>query len=918
LTPTTTGTPPDLLLVAPDELPHLLSCDVGGLSDEEAARRLTETGPNVLTSAPGRSLVTEVLRQLTHPLALLLWLAAVLALATQGPTLGVAILGVIGLNAAFAVIQERHAEHAVAALAAYLPPQAMALRGGRRLVVEATQIVPGDLLVVEEGAAISADARIIQGAVEMDLSAVTGESVPVLRQARGRSTPRDGHRARAIDAEDVVLSGTTCTSGEALALVVQTGMATELGRIADLSSRTSPDASPLEEQVRRVAWLIAGVAVAVGLAFLPLGIAAGLTFTQASVFAIGLLVANVPEGLLPTITLALAVGVADLARRGGLVKRLSAVETLGSTDVICTDKTGTLTQNRMQVHSVWSGSARRTLEANGAVELARVLRSCSTADRQGHLGDPTELALLDAADRVCDPSRAPGQAALQLFHFDPRRRLMSVVVSGHGDVGTGRSVLTKGAPESVLERCVRMLEGDETTTLTPDVRRRLDQRLDELADQGLRLIACASREAPEEPHDREDAERDLTLLGFVALSDPLRDAVPGAVARAHDAGITVHVITGDNGATASAIARSAGIGAGADTPVVSGQQLQDLDDAALDRLLSDGREVVFARSSPEDKLRIATRLRAVGHVVAMTGDGVNDAPALRRADIGIAMGKSGTDVAREAATMVLTDDDFATIIRAVESGRRVYDNVRKFILYIFAHAVPEIVPFLIFALSGGAIPLGLTVVQILIIDLGTETLPALALGREAPEPGLMERPPRRRSEGIITRSMLLRAWGLLGLTSAVLVTAGYLWVLAAGGWSPGVDTSAGSAAHETWLTASTMTFAGIVACQVGTAMAARTDRVPLLRVGLFSNRLLLVGILFELMLTGLVIYVPVAQDLFGTRPLGLAQLAVLATFPVIVWGVDELYRAALRRRPAEASPGAPGGTARPAEAVHIS
>jgi magnesium-transporting ATPase (P-type) len=319
-------------------------------------------------------------------------------------------------------------------------------------------------------------------------------------------------------------------------------------------------------------------------------------------------------------------------------------------------------------------------------------------------------------------------------------------------------------------------------------------------------------------------------------------------------------------------------------------------------MLAHQHEIVFARSSPEDKLRIATRLQAAGHVVAMTGDGVNDAPALRHADIGVAMGRSGTDVAREAATMVLTDDDFATIIRAVESGRRVYDNVRKFILYIFAHAVPEVVPFLLFALSGGAIPLGLTVAQILMIDLGTETLPALALGREQAEPGIMERPPRARRESIITGQMLLRAWGVLGVVSAALVTGGYLWVLHRGGWSPGDDVSAGSPLHDVYVQATTMAFAGIVVCQIGTAMAARTDRVSLLRIGVLGNRLLLGGIAFELVVAAAAIYLPVAQTVLGTRPLGPTELLVLAFFPIVVWGADELYRWWLRRGAPEPAP----------------
>ena len=875
-----------------DPLPELLArlrTDGQGLAPEEAARRLDEVGPNLLSVSARTSVLSALVRQLVHPLALLLWLAAALALTTQGLTLGIAILAVIGLNAVFALAQERHAEHAVAALSAYLPQRAVVVRGGHHVQVDAREIVPGDLVVLEEGESICADARLVTGSVEVDLSAMNGESQPAARAAGG-----DGvDAARLVDARNVVLSGTTCISGEATAVVVHTGMDTELGRIAGLSTRTGHESSPLERQVRRVAWMIAAVAVGVGLAFLPLGMLAGLGFTDAAVFAIGLLVANVPEGLLPTITLALAVGVAELAKRGGLVKRLSAVETLGSTDVICTDKTGTLTQNRMHLHSVWDATARSAPDRPVAQALVQVLTGCTTADPDSGVGDPTELALLGAARHLGVAAR-PQELREATFHFDPRLRLMSVVVVG---ADGSRSALTKGAPEAVLARCTRVLtQAGTTVPLGEAMRTGLDRRLLELAGRGLRLLGCATRDLNGHPaRERDAVERDLTLVGFVALADPIRDAVPAAVTQAHEAGLRVHVITGDNGATAAAIARSAGIG-GDPVTVVAGTELDRMADDELDRLLARGEEIVFSRSSPEDKLRIAGRLQADGHVVAMTGDGVNDAPALRQADIGVAMGVSGTDVAREAATMVLTDDDFATIVRAIESGRRVYDNVRKFMLYIFAHAVPEIVPFLLFALSGGAIPLGLTVTQILLIDLGTETLPALALGCEAAEPGLMSRPPRRSHESLITKEMLVRAWGILGVVSALLVTSGFLGVLWTAGWHPGDATGAGSALHEDYLRATTMAFAGIVACQIGTAMAARTDRVSLLSIGVLGNRLLLAGILFEVALAAAVIYVPTAQELLGTRPLGVAEVAYLATFPLVVWGVDELYRA-LRRRP---------------------
>ncbi|WP_395695132.1 cation-translocating P-type ATPase [Nocardioides sp.] len=897
----TVGPGPDLLLRRLPDVLDGLRTGPEGLTTQEASVRLADAGPNELVARRGPSFLSQLVHQLVHPLALLLWLAAALSLATGAVTLGVAIVLVIALNAAFALVQERHAEHAVAALSSYLPLQGLVVRDGQRVRVEARTIVPGDVLVVEEGDAVCADAKVLSGAVEVDLSAVTGESVPVVRSADA------DHPAatRVVDAWDVLLSGTTCTSGEAVAVVVATGMRTELGRIAGLSGRTEQEPSPLELQVRRVAWLIAAVAVGVGLAFLPLGMLAGLSIAEAAIFAIGLLVANVPEGLLPTITLALAVGVADLARCGGLVKRLSAVETLGSTDVICTDKTGTLTQNRMQLHSTWDATGRHSPDPPVRAALARVLTSCTTADLSTGIGDPTELALLEAAARLHEAAgsaaRAPVERRDATYHFDPRLRLMSVIVP---DTADSDLVLTKGAPEAVLARSTAVLLPDGgRTPLTPHARAALTARLGDLAGRGLRLIACGHREVPPPgggPPDRAEVERDLVLLGFVALSDPLRDAVPDAVAQAHGAGITVHVITGDSGPTAAAIAGSAGIGGPGRPVVVAGTELEAMDDERLGDLLDDDSEIVFARSSPEDKLRIAERLQAAGHVVAMTGDGVNDAPALRRADIGVAMGRGGTDVAREAATMVLTDDNFATIIVAIQAGRRVYDNVRKFILYIFAHAVPEIVPFLLFALSGGAVPLGLTVVQILMIDLGTETLPALALGREAAEPGLMDRPPRPRSEGIITGRMLLRAWAVLGLTSAALVVAGFCWVLWSSGWRPGDPTGVGSPYHHAYLRATTMTFAGIVACQIGTALAARTDHVSLFSVGVLSNRLLLAGIAFELVLTALVVYVPFAQMVLGTRALRLAELLVLACFPVVVWGVDELFRLVGRRRAARA------------------
>jgi calcium-translocating P-type ATPase len=774
----------------------------GGLSDREASRRLVVFGPNELVRRRGRTWPRDLVRQLVHPLALLLWLAALLAALSSNAPLAIAIVFVILINALFAFMQERHAEQAVEALAAYLPGKVRVVRDATPRLMEVRELVPGDVIEIEEGDRVSADARLLTGSVEMDLSTLTGESLPLLRAA----DPFDTH-GPILEARDVVFSGTNCTGGEATAVVFNTGMHTELGRIAALSQRVGHEESPLEKQVKHVARLIALVAVGMGVAFIPLGtLMAGLSLGDAVNFAIGLLVANVPEGLLPTITLALAVGVRILARHGVLVKRLSAVETLGSTTVICTDKTGTLTLNRMRVTRGWT--FERLLDFSrplsdvrpdsAATRMARAVVACNNAELDPtqpdtEHGDPTELALLHAAMSLGVHSGSGPRERMAQFHFDPALRRMSTVDQ---DIDRVR-VHTKGAPEELLPLCTRVATGDgEERRLTHEDRAAFDRLVSRWAQEGLRLLAVAERDLDQmdlADLTREQAEHDLTLLGVVAMIDPPRPEVADAVARCHSAGIRLIVVTGDHGLTAQGIAESVGIGH-AGLRIVTGADLEQLPEADLDALLATGEELIFARSSPEDKLRIADALRDQGDVVAMTGDGVNDAPALRRADIGVAMGKSGTEVAREAATMVLTDDNFASIVSAVEAGRRVYDNVRKFIIYIFAHATPEVVPFLVYALSGGRIPLPLTVMQILAIDLGTETLPALALGREGAEPGLMERPPRQRTQSVIDAPMLARAWGLLGGISASLVMLVFLVTLEQGGWHLGGRRQLGSAA----------------------------------------------------------------------------------------------------------------------------
>jgi calcium-translocating P-type ATPase len=896
----------------PEEAADLLLRDLRtgpqGLTTREAQRRLLQYGPNSLQRRHERRWPGELARQFTHPLALLLWLAAGLLLLVGSNVVAAAVVLIIGLNAAFSFVQELQAERAVEELAKYLPQHARVERDGAVADVDAIELVPGDIVVIEEGDRIAADVRLLTGAIEVDMSALTGESLPVLRSAAAVDV-----NVPLLSAHELVFSGTGCIGGEARGVAFATGMTTEIGRIAALSERVKPDPSPLERQVRRVAWLIAAVSVMLALSFIPVAtLAAHLTLINSLVFAAGLLAGMVPEGLLPVITLALAVAVRQLAGRGALVKRLSAVETLGSTDVICTDKTGTLTENRMTPVAAWVPAQRIDLEAgeppgtSGSVALSvqalgRVAACCNNArlrEDADPVGDPTEIAILLAARAFgadTDQDRRETQRRWQ-FHFDPELKLMSTVDQS---AGTAAVIHTKGAPEVVLSRCSHILGADGNAVALDDTgRRQVEAAVDGFAAEGLRVLALARRELADgaaAPHQRREAEWDLCLVGLIAMLDPPRAGVADAVAQCRTAGIRIIVITGDHPLTAAAIARRVGITSDHPT-VVTGDQFEQLTERQLAALIAETPEIIFARASAEAKLHIAEALRDEGHVVAMTGDGVNDAPALRCADIGVAMGKSGTEVAREAATMVLTDDNFSTIVTAVHAGRRIYDNVRKFIIYIFAHATPETVPFLVFALGGGLIPLPLTILQLLAFDVGSETLPALSLSREPAEPGIMARPPRPRHEGVIRAPMLARAWLFLGAIVAALQMGGFFYVLLRAGWHPGVSVDVGAPLHHAYQQATTMTFLGMIAGQIGTAFAVRTQRASLWSVGVFTNRYLLGGIVAEMALAAVFVYAPPMQALLGTAALPASYLLLLLPYPVVVWGADEFMRYLMRRR----------------------
>ncbi|HEY7628711.1 MAG TPA: cation-transporting P-type ATPase, partial [Ilumatobacteraceae bacterium] len=691
-----------------------------GLTSAEAAERLAAEGPNVLPPPAKPRTWQKLLAQFTHFFALMLWIAAVLAAIAGMPQLAVAIVVVIIVNGVFAFVQEQRAERAAEHLQQLLPAGVIVRRDGHPLSIDAAELVVGDVVVLTPGDRVPADMQLAFAAdFRVDASTLTGESLPVVL----------GRDAQAF-------AGTYVTSGEADGVVTATGARTQLAGIAQMTTSAKRPRTPLAHELNRIVRVIATIAVAVGVAFFVLSLLIGSPARDGFLFAVGVTVALVPEGLLPTVTLSLAMGAQRMAHRNALVRRLEAVETLGSTTFICTDKTGTLTQNQMSVTAVWTpvgqttiagegyaptGSIDGSAEAVGAATEVAVMALAAgvgrIADDSGRwvaVGDPMEAAIDALARRLTGAgAHAVGhETIVRRFPFDPDRRRESVL--------TASALMVKGAPDAVLPLC-----GDAAGAV---------EALASLAEQGLRVLAVACRPASElgkadDLADPIDAERNLHLVGLIGLHDPPRPAVSESIQAARRAGIKLAMLTGDHPTTARAIARQVGFFAG-DERVLEGHDLPDDPNVLAALLDHDG--VVVSRVSPRDKLRIAQALQSRGHVVAMTGDGVNDGPALHAADIGVAMGRSGTDVARAAADLVLLDDDFSTIVAAVEQGRATFANIHRFLTYHLTDNVAELTPFMVWALSGGRFPLALGVLQILSLDIGTDLLPAIALGNEAP------------------------------------------------------------------------------------------------------------------------------------------------------------------------------------------
>jgi magnesium-transporting ATPase (P-type) len=815
----------------------------------------------------------------------MLWVASLIALVAGMPTLSVAILAVILINAVFSFAQEWKAERQALALEQLLPQRAVVRRDGLRRVIDAALLVPGDIVELQSGDRISADIELLEvHDLELDTSTFTGESLP--------SRPGSG---------DLAYAGTFVTSGAAVGIVRATGRATRLAEIAALVQRPRSTPTPLARELRRLVETIAVLAAGAGAVFFALSRLLGIPATVAFVFSLGATVALVPEGLLPTITLSMAVAAQRMAKKQALVRRLDAVESLGLTTVVCTDKTGTLTENKMAVVEVWTPEGCVKVQGKGyepfgslsgpqsAVELAKNIARAAARSSSGQAaltekgwqaeGDPTEVALWVLANRAgvdleADRSQNPLR---RQFPFDPRRRRSSVIA--------GSELLVKGAPDSILPRCVG----------PPSAIERCRKFCDTRAADGFRVLAVAScrldRDQPEtmlqtDAADPDTIEVELELLGAVAMEDPARPEVRDSIERCRKAGISVIMVTGDHPATAAAVAQRTGL-ARPGAPLLVGSDLPEDLDAMASILDRDG--AIVARVSPEQKLAIAQALQKRGHVVAMTGDGTNDAPVLHVADVGIAMGASGTDVARQASDIVLLDDNFSTIVSAIEQGRATFANIRKFLTYHLTDNVAELTPFAFWALSAGKIPLALSVLQILALDLGTDALPALALGVEQPGPEVMDGPPPRR--GLVSAGVLLRAFGVLGPTEAIVEMLAFFSVLLTGGWVFGRSPSGALLAS-----ASGAAFAAVVVGQAANAFACRSSRRTAFQIGFGGNAALAVAVAAELVLMGALIGISPLAAILGHSVPSPAAIPWLAIAGPAVLGIDALYKRVSNRR----------------------
>ena len=881
-----------------------------GITSGEAKARLKTYGFNMLVEKKQASIIYRFAVHFKDLFGILLLVASVLAAIGEMPELSIGILAVVLINVFFSMFQESRAEKAMQTLKNWMPEYAKVMRNGELTKILVKEIVPGDIIFLDEGDRVPADARLIE-AFDLFTNNVplTGESEPQPRSTK----PAEEEDRTFLESPNLVFMSTSVAKGQGKAVVLSTGMGTQFGRIANLTQTIRDETSPLHKEIERTAKYDFVLAVVVGSCFFAASMLwLHLDFVTSILFMIGVMISLVPEGLQVTVSSALAINVLKMVKENVLVKRLSAVQTLGSVTVICTDKTGTITKGEMTVEKLWvkdqtvevsgigylpmgdftiNGEPLKVNEADQIGKLLEILALCNggkiepPSDRNktwNVIGDPTDGALIVAALKsdVNIDNALTEKPIINIIPFSFERKRMTTVHQLNGEI----YVYTKGAPRSILSICKTILVNNSIEYLTSENLQLIESKISEFASEGLRVIAAAYKVLPKQEYSKtKSVEEDMTFVGLAAMMDPPRLEVRNAVAKAKQAGVKTVIITGDYGPTAEVVASEVGIVTKESSNVIRGVDLDAINDEAIVNAVRKGN-VIFARVSPEQKLRIVKALKKSGEIVAVTGDGANDAPSLREADVGVAMGLSGTDVAREAADIVLLDDSFESIVKAVESGRAIYENIRRFIVYVFSHNWAELVPFLLYAFIG--IPLPLLVVQILAIDLGIDVIPSLALSREPPEQGIMQEPPRSIKERLFTTKVLLRSQ-YIGVITAVGAMIGCLAIWSAGGWSLGMSLPSNSLVY---IKGTTMTFAGIVVAQVGNVLACRTTKQSVFRTSLATNKWILVGIAGQLSILSLILYVPFLQGVFGTTGLNLVDWAFLALLPIAVIIAEEIRK----------------------------
>lgn len=876
-----------------EELFEVLNTSEDGLTPQEAVRRKKKYGPNQLVFHRKKSPYTMFIEEFRGMFPLLLLASSILSIFAhtlkpgEGYNLiGMALLGVVILNAFVSFVQRYKVEQLMQSFLDYIPKQVALLRDGERKLMDAKEIVPGDILLVQEGDKVSADGIIIESSdqLSVDESILTGESEPVDKVSYSQHD----------EISNEAFSGSTIMRGNATILVVKTGKDTKIGSISELSQTVERGLTPMQKELQLFVTKITYLALGIGFVFFILGFVIGNTFWTNLIFAIGIIVANVPEGLLPTVTLALTQASYKMGKRNAVVKTVLSVETLGSTTVICTDKTGTLTQNKLHVDRIYvdfdeifaeepadfrNAPSSKTMEEVMAL-CNEVVTAVGEKGEKTFKGDPTEVAMAEFVDdhtgydKLSKKFEKAGGKP-----FNPEDKYMYSTF----ELENNYYMTVKGAPEVIIDKCNRVLANGEEYDLASTERRLLTDTAERYAGQGLRVLCLAYKHvgSPESEAD------DLIFVGLVAMIDPPRPEVPKAVTACKTAGIKIIVISGDKAETVRYIAEELGI---VENPrVIQGEELAEMDTDQLKKEL-ETEEIIFARTAPEQKLKIVDALKEVDEVVAVTGDGVNDAPALKRADIGVSMGLSGTDVAKEASDIILLDDNFATIVSAIEEGRAVYDNIKKFITYILTSNIPEIVPFIAYVLF--AIPLPITVIQILSIDLVTDILPAIGLGNEPPEKDIMVRPPRKREERLVSLKTFLRSYGIIGPTEALLSFVVFFTILYGGGWVYGQRLAENDVLYRQ---AAGAFLATIIFSQIGNVNACRTNRqsaVP--RIKRF-NPWITAGLFFEVTFILIIVYVPVFHRFFTTAPIAKEIWPIMCVAPLVILGVEEVRKFLVRR-----------------------